>query len=359
MTMLARDTHALYDPVRTPFEVDERDFPVTGALEDQFRFLLRYAILAPSTYNTQPWRFAVSENGIEVYADYTRRMPFVDPGNRELLLSIGAAVATVRVAAAHFGFSCLVEYNHTGSSDRPLAIALLTPVAAHPIGDASRARLFPAVARRRTNRRAFLLSRIPRSALEAFGGLDGGRVSSLTVSVDGRLNEAVADLVAEADTRQLADQAYRDDMSAWIHADTAAVSDGIPAVATGSKGVPPPIASWAVRAVESARQRATQELNLCRQAPALAVIASEDTVPHWLDAGELLQELLLTAEREGLACSYFNMPMHVPEIRARLRSVIGVSSWPQLLLRIGYCLEETPRTPRRPLEDALVPTSIV
>jgi hypothetical protein len=51
--------------------------------------------------------------------------------------------------------------------------------------------------------------------------------------------------------------------------------------------------------------------------------------------------------------------MHVPEIRARLRSVIGVSSWPQLLLRIGYCLEETPRTPRRPLEDALVPTSIV
>jgi hypothetical protein len=182
MTMLARDTHALYDPVRTPFELDERDFPASGTLEDQFRFLLRYAILAPSTYNTQPWRFAVSENGIEAYADYTRRMPFVDPGNRELLLSIGAAVATLRVAAAHFGFSCLVEYNHTGSSDRPLAIALLTPVAAHPIGDAARARLFPAVARRRTNRRAFLLSRIPRSALEAFGGLDAGRVSSLTVS---------------------------------------------------------------------------------------------------------------------------------------------------------------------------------
>jgi nitroreductase len=359
MMMPAGDTHALYDPVRTPFGIDERDFPAAGTLEDQFRFLLRYVILAPSTYNTQPWRFAVSENGIEVYADYARRMPVADPGNRELLLSVGAAVATLRVAAAHFGFSCLVEYNHTGSSDRPLAAALLTPVAAHPVGDASRAMLFPAIVRRRTNRKAFLLSRIPRSALEAFGGLGAGRVSSLAVSVDGRLNETVAALVAEADTQQLSDQAYRDDMSAWIHADTAAAADGIPAIAVESRGVPPSIASWAVRAVDIGRQRASRDRNLCREAPALAVISSEDTVPHWLDAGELLQELLLTAEREGLACSYFNMPMHVPEIRARLRSVIGVSSWPQLLLRVGYCLEETPRTPRRPLEDVLLPTTNV
>lgn len=359
MTMPAGDARMTYDPVRTPFEVDEREFPVTGTLENQFRFLLRYVILSPSTYNTQPWRFAVSENGIEVYADYARRMPVADPGNRELLLSIGAAVATVRVAAAHFGLSCLVEYNHTGSSDRPLAVALLSPAAARPSDAAAGADLFPSIVRRRTNRNPFLLSRVPRSAVEAFAGLDEGRPSTLTVSVDGRLNDSVAALVAEADTQQFADQSYRDDMSGWIHADTASVADGISAVAAGPKGVPSPIASWAARAVDGAWARAAQDRSLCREAPALAVIASEDTVPHWLDAGELLQELLLTAEREGLACSYFNMPMHVPEIRARLRAVIGVTSWPQLLLRIGYCLEQTPRTPRRPVEDVLVPTTVV
>jgi len=357
--MLAGDIHTLYDPARTPFEVDQRDFPVTGTLEDQFRFLLRYAVLSPSTYNTQPWRFAVSENGIEVYADYTRRMPVADPGNRELLLSIGASVATLRIAAEHFGFSCLVEHDHTGSSERPLAVALLTPTAVHLHADSAHASLFPAITRRRTNRRAFLLSRIPRSALGAFAGLDTGRQSSLTISVDGRLNDTVASMVAEADAQQFADQAYRDDMSAWIHADTAAVPDGIPVLSMGSKGVPPAIASWAVRAVDSARQRAAQDKNLCREAPALAVISSEDTVPHWLDAGELLQHLLLTAEREGLACSYFNMPMHVPAIRARLRAATGVPMWPQLLLRIGYCLEETPRTPRRPLDDVMVPTTSI
>lgn len=357
--MLYGDTHMLYDPVRTPYEVDERDFPTTGSLEDQFRFLLRYAVLAPSTYNTQPWRFAVSENGIEVYADYTRRMPIADPGNRELLLSIGAAVATLRIAAAHFGFACVVEYNHTGTSERPLAVVLLTPMVVHMSDGPPAESLFPAIVRRRTNRRPFLLSRVPRVALEAFEGLDAGRQSSLTVSADGRLNDTVAALVAEADAEQLSDRAVRDDMSAWIHTDDATIPDGMPAAAAEPGGVPRPIAAWEVRAVDSARRRAAHDRSLCREAPALAVISSEDTVPDWLDAGELLQMLLLTADQNGLACSYFNMPMHVPAIRTRLRALLGVSSWPQLLLRMGFCLEETPRTPRRPLEDVLVPTTMV
>src|SRR5512135_2915605 len=79
-----------FDPVNTPYEVHEGDFPRGGSLEEQFAFLLRYVILARSTHNTQPWKFAISGEGIEIYGDYTRRMPVVDPGNREMLMSIGA-----------------------------------------------------------------------------------------------------------------------------------------------------------------------------------------------------------------------------------------------------------------------------
>jgi nitroreductase len=352
-------TRARFDPVRTPFEIDERDFPEGGALEAQFRFLLRYAILSPSTYNTQPWRFAVSENGIEVWPDYARRMPIADPANRELMLSIGACVFTLRVAAERFGLSCRVEYTHADGGDRPLAIALLAQTASHaPAGNALQA-LFPMIVRRRTNRLPFLQSRVPRTAVEAFEGLDSGRAAAITLSTDGSMNDAVAALVAQADERQLADRAYRNELSTWIHQDSAQVPDGIPAGAAGLRGVPPPVKVWAVRAIDGARQRASHEQNLCREAPALAVISSEDTVPHWLEAGEALQRLLLTAERNGLACSYFNMPMHVAAVRTRLRALIGAPSWPQVLLRIGYCLDETPRTPRRPLEDMLVPATTV
>ncbi len=35
--------------------INEADFPRFGSPQDQLRFLLGYAVLAPSARNTQPW----------------------------------------------------------------------------------------------------------------------------------------------------------------------------------------------------------------------------------------------------------------------------------------------------------------
>ena len=37
---------------RNPWAITEQDFPVAGSVEEQLRFLLGYAILAPSSHNT-------------------------------------------------------------------------------------------------------------------------------------------------------------------------------------------------------------------------------------------------------------------------------------------------------------------
>ena len=109
---------AEYDPLRTPYDVREQDFPGEKSFSDQLWFLLHYAVLAPSTHNTQPWRFAVLESeGIALYADYSRRMPVIDPGNRELVISLGAALFNLRVAAAHFAMPCEIAYNLSGDSE--------------------------------------------------------------------------------------------------------------------------------------------------------------------------------------------------------------------------------------------------
>ncbi|MEA2489007.1 MAG: hypothetical protein QOH21_799, partial [Acidobacteriota bacterium] len=73
-------------------------------------FLLRYAILAPSGHDTQPWSFRITAHGVEVMADYSRRLPVVDKDDRELLMSVGAAIANFGLAAAHFGFDTTLTY---------------------------------------------------------------------------------------------------------------------------------------------------------------------------------------------------------------------------------------------------------
>ena len=72
---------------------------------DQLREIVRYATLAPSGHNTQPWKFAVAENTIRIFPDYDRQLPVVDPEHRELFISLGCALENLVVAAAGAGYA--------------------------------------------------------------------------------------------------------------------------------------------------------------------------------------------------------------------------------------------------------------
>lgn len=63
-----------------PWTIDPADFPAAGGPMRQLKFLLDYAVLAPSGHNSQPWLFRIGDGWVEVHADRTRRLPVVDPG---------------------------------------------------------------------------------------------------------------------------------------------------------------------------------------------------------------------------------------------------------------------------------------
>ncbi len=335
-------------------EIASADYPAAGSREEQFRFLLRYAVLAPSTFNTQPWKFALSDEGIAVFADYTRRMPVADPGNRELLMSVGAAVLNLRVAAAQFGLGCRVSYNYNGDSERPLAFVGLVPGASTSDNENLRA-LFPAISVRHTNRNPFLVTRIPASVLAMLNSIGEGTQVVLTISTDGSLNQRVGDLVAAAERMLLGDVEFRKDNAEWMRPSWSTHNDGVPGSAAGLGGVAAALAPWATRVIDLGRLRAARDKNLCIEAPGLVALSSEDSVPHFLETGEVLERVLLTLAREGMQTSYFNMPVKAPEYRVKLRALLGVASWPQVLLRIGFGLTESPGTPRRPVDEVVIP----
>lgn len=93
-----------------PRTITQADFPRTGSRAEQWQFLLNYALLAPSEYNTQPWLFHVHEDSVAFYADRSRRLPVLDPENRELLISCGAALLNLRLALRHFGYREEMEW---------------------------------------------------------------------------------------------------------------------------------------------------------------------------------------------------------------------------------------------------------
>ena len=135
-----------------PWTVSEADYPAEAPAREQLRHLLSYAVLAPSAHNTQPWRFRVTDAGIEVHADRSRALSVSDPDGRELVISCGAALFFLRVAVRRFGHMDRVHL--LPDPARPDLLALVSR------GDAVRPShevllLFRAIHERRTHRPAF------------------------------------------------------------------------------------------------------------------------------------------------------------------------------------------------------------
>ena len=99
-----------YDPGATPRQIKEHDFPRDGDSVEKLKFLLRYAILAPSSHNTQPWKFSVAEDEIRVLVVRTRWLKVADPDQRELYISVGCALENLLIAAEHFGYGHQVAF---------------------------------------------------------------------------------------------------------------------------------------------------------------------------------------------------------------------------------------------------------
>ena len=74
-------------------------------LQNDFHAMVEYASKAPSGHNTQPWFFTLGADAITITPDFSKRLPVVDPDDRELFISLGCAAENLRIAANHYGYA--------------------------------------------------------------------------------------------------------------------------------------------------------------------------------------------------------------------------------------------------------------
>jgi hypothetical protein len=333
------------------WNVSEEGFPVQGGPEEKLRYLLNYAVLAPSGHNTQPWLFRLSGDEVELYADRTRGLPVVDPEDRALTISCGAALLYLRIALRHFGYAGEVE-----TLPDPEAPDLLARVRLSREQEATEEeqRLFRAIPERRSNRQVFEERRVPGRLLSALRAAAREESAWLHIAEEAGTKHRIADLISEGDRIQHADRRFRRELVAWMHSNRSRSRDGVPGYAFGFGEVMSAAGPLVVRTFDMGSGQAAKDRQLAEWSPVLAVLGTEDDTPaDWLAAGQALARVLLRAQAEGVAASFLNQPIEVPELRPRLRDAIGRTVFPQLLLRMGYGPEVRP-TPRRTVEEVLI-----
>ncbi|WP_321820171.1 MULTISPECIES: Acg family FMN-binding oxidoreductase [unclassified Burkholderia] len=319
--------------------------------DQQLRELLGYAVLAPSSHNSQPWRFLVNGATISVCADRVRALPVVDPFDRELIISCGAALLNLRVALNHAGLAHTIG---TFPSEVDPDLLALVRVCDDGYSDASLGTLFDAIPERVTTRAPFESTAVPheiQQALIAAGVAEGADVAC----VDALAHRArVAELVAAADRQQFADPRFRRELASWI--DPRRHADGMPAFAAGVPALldfAAPVVTMAVRTFDLGDGLAALHHQLVGASPLIVCIATvRDDRDAWLAAGQALERILLVATRAGYTASYLNQPIETAGLRAHLRHMLGLRGEPQLLLRVGRG-PHTPHSPRRPLDEVI------
>lgn len=314
---------------------------VSKGVREEIETLLENAVLAPSSHNTQPWRFHVSRDRVCLYADRTRALPVNDPDDRELTISCGCALMNLRVAAAEFGRAVNVEIRPDEDDEELLAVLEFTE-SREPADD--EARLFPAIADRRTYRKRFETSQVSDSILQKLLDAADQEGVRLNILADPDKRQDVARLVSEGDSIQWSNPSWRRELAAWMHPRRQGDGLTVPWLVG-------PMAQAVIRTFDMGNGVAAKDAELAKESPVLAVLVTDrDEVSDWMRAGQALERLLLTARREGLQASYLNQPIQVASLRPKLQRATGRPGFPQIVLRIGYPGEELPATPRRDLQ---------
>jgi nitroreductase len=332
------------------WDINESDYPESGSPGARLRFLLRYAILAPSSHNTQPWMFDIQDNTIDVYADLSRNLEVTDPDNRQLIIACGCALFHLKVAMEHFGHRA--EVQRFPDPDNPELLARVV-VGPQCFSDDHNEMLFAAITERRTYRQLFRSDPIPPEITLDLSAAAYAESSWLQFVEFRNQREHLADLIAKGDRKQWASTDFRRELARWVHGSSNQEDAGIPSSSMNHDDILSTAEASTLRTFDLGNGKAAMDHDIARHSPGLCVIGSDlDNPSAWLETGEALEHVLLLARHHHIYASFLDQPIEVPELRSGLARLIGKDGFPQIILRLGYGSHVKP-TPRRSVQDVL------
>lgn len=244
---------------------------------NHLRAAVQLASRAPSLHNTQPWRWALRPDGLDLYADRFRQLTVADPAGHDLAISCGAALELARLGLAAAGCASVMHL----MPDRrdPDLLARMT-VTGFVGPDQDTERRVDAARRRYSDRRPFAARRVP---------------------------EGTIDLLTSA-------------------------AAGVGVFLAHPLGDPPQHLVVPTRDFEVGVTGARPSSGDQHEDPVLAVVMTDgDGTESCLRAGAALARLLVEAQVQGLATSIISQPVTRPGLGER-----APQQHAQVVVRIGW-----------------------
>jgi hypothetical protein len=309
--------------------------------------LVRTAIFAgraPSLHNSQPWRWLVDGDVLDLWLEPARVLGMSDPDSRLAIVSCGSALHHARIDLAAAGWGCTVqrfpEPDDVGHLAR-IRLARRIPVEPGPL------RLVRAAARRHTDRRS-----TPSAPLD-YDKLRSIRTAVCREGTDLRLLRpgqifALARASDRARVIEADDPDCQLELAHWI-GDAPAPGTGVPrdALPTGPLTGTAPGRMFRRPGVDLIGESH-------HHASVFAILHGPGDEPaNWLAAGEALSAGWLVATDLAVSVLPLSIVVEVAGSRNMVQRLLGGYELAYLVLRFATAdphADQSPRTPRLPAE---------
>jgi hypothetical protein len=294
-------------------------------------------------------------NHLMIGTDMTRWLPVVDPENREMLLSIGAFLENLMVAANVNGYEVEVEVVAKTLKDKDIVDIKLHKGNYFKNFDIKKIEL------RRTVRNNFLKDDLSSEDVRLFTGKDSE--DFIYYARQSKEGNYLAEGTLMANQSQTYRNSAQEELAKWIRWSNDEIrhyGNGLTAETMEIDGM----ARWYVKNFYSSQSvlgvgfREATIKRIQEQVIAgsgwLLITSRDSSIPELIDAGRRLQQIWLEVREKNIAIHPMNQMLEEVEIRHEMGSVLDITKPIQILLRVGY-LNHYPQ----PVSPRMILTNII
>lgn len=330
----------------------------TVSHEELLWHLIGWGILAASSHNVQPWRFAVNtaKKQIDIRMEQAGILRASDKDGRQAHISIGCALENILTAAECYGIPYVVDYHGTASFPS-IALVTLAGDLSPKVKDCP---FFTAMKNRRMNRGKYdLLRPLPGSIINSINDVIKKDELSLSLISDAPTRLAIAELQYTADRAVVARTEFRHELSDFLLPNNTSAGTGMPGSTFGlsdkmAQKIHDELRGKGAFDPDLAIGFASSSRDGIRSSPLIGVISADsDSIELRIKAGQAIQKIALLAELNGLSIALHAAIIEVGMFTNILKLRLRQPKRPLVLFRMGYATNQYPHSPRLNINEVL------
>lgn len=322
-----------------------------GQINNDFRAMIEAAVKAPSGHNTQPWLFKIHKSQIEILPNWQDSLPVVDKNNRELFISLGAAVENLCIMASHLGYASDVKIEE---SEKKIIINLIKQ---HGI---LKDDLALQIEERQTNRKVYDGRIISPDTLQILNNIKlYNNTNYYAIEKSDILYSVLKEFIQRGNNEQMNNDAFKEELLKYIRFNNKEVErnpTGLTFKVMGAPPLPAIISKPVVKSFFKPKKQNKSDLEKVDSSSNLVLFTTKhNTISDWINLGRSMERYLLKVTELKLAYAFMNQPCEEDKLAEELQRSVSIinGEYPTLILRIGYAAK-APYSPRKNIDSVIL-----